>query len=188
MMKRMVALLLCAVLLLGLVGCGKDTGEDPATSTPVEESYPEQYVVDPVVNRFVVAFKKQTRYTLAGLAEDGNRVCSAYIDHYPVTITSTDRGLHFAISGGSTPDQQNRILDIFYSIAQVVDPSCTDAQAQAAVTFLKSRTEIETNYRVCNGVLVNSFVPITEVAAANIHVDCRMDFTALDYLPEKEEE
>jgi len=179
-MKRIFLLFLCAALLTGVAGCGDEPQTDPI-GTP-EESYAEQYVVDPVINRFILAFNKQERYVLAGMVQNADLSCTAYVDICQVTMVATQQGLHFSLTGGNTIEQQNRMLDIFYSIAQVIDPSCTDAQAQTAVDHFKSQTDVVTNHRVSNYVSVNAYVPIVHMDT--VQVDCRMEFTATNYLPE----
>lgn len=180
-MKRFLLIFLCAALLMGVAGCGEEPQTDPIDSP--EESYTEQYVADSVINRFILAFNEQERYVLAGMVQNADLSCTAYIDICQVTMVATERGLHFNLTGGNTVEQRNRMLDIFYSIAQVTDPSCTDAQAQAAVDHFKQQTSVVTNHRVSNYVSVNAYVPIVHMDT--VQVDCRMEFTATNYLPEK---
>lgn len=186
MMKRLLVWMLCLALLLVPAGCGEETPDDtPQTSSAAEsdESGENQYVVDPLINRFILAFEKQHRYVLAGLVQNTDLSCTAYVDVCKVTMRSSERGLHFTLFGGDTEEVRDRMLDIFYSIAQVTDPSCTDEQAQIAVNYLKSRTETIANHRVSNYVTVNAYVPIVQMDT--VQVDCRMEFTATNYLPEE---
>jgi len=113
-MKRIFLLFLCAALLTGVAGCGDEPQTDPI-GTP-EESYAEQYVVDPVINRFILAFNKQERYVLAGMVQNADLSCTAYVDICQVTMVATQQGLHFSLTGGNTIEQQNRMLDIFYGL------------------------------------------------------------------------
>lgn len=177
-MKRLLLFCLCAALLLGCVGCGKEPAE-PANSA--DESLPAKYAIDPNVDLFIQAFDKQTRYTLAGLTHNGDYSCTAYIDLCQLTITPTPKGLHFALTGGSTEEQRDRMLDVFYSVAQAADASCSDAQAQAAVSYLRAQTESVGNYRISNYVTVTAYVPIVNMDT--VKVDCRMEFVATNYQP-----
>ena len=179
-MKRCVLLLLCIALLLCGVGCREQdsTPQNNPVSTP-ESSGPNQYVVDPVINRFILEFEKQQRYVLAGLTQNSDLSCVAYIDMCEITMRTTERGLCFSIVGGTTEELRDLMLDIFYSIAQVVDPSCTDQQAQTAVDYLTASDRVITHYKVSADVTVDSYVPLA--SNPTVTVDSRMDFTALDY-------
>ena len=183
-MKRFLLPILCLILLLGAVGCGEDAPQNNNPSSSVDESYAEQYVVDPVINRFLIAFKQQKRYTLAGMVQNTDLSCTAYIDVCQVTLRSTQRGLHFTLTGGNTEAQRNRMLDVFYSIAQVTDPSCTDTQMQTALNHFTAQTDPVMNHRVSNDITVNTYVPV--IQTDTVQVDCRMEFTATNYLPEEE--
>lgn len=179
-MKRCVLLILCVALLLCGMGCREQdpTPQKDPVSTP-ETSGPNQYVVDPVINRFILEFEKQERYVMAGLVQNTDLSCVAYIDMCQVTMRATERGLCFSIVGGNTEDLRDRMLDIFYSIAQVVDPSCTDQQAQSAVDHLTASDRVITHYKVSADVTVDSYVPLA--SNPTVQVDSRMDFTALGY-------
>lgn len=183
-MKRCVLLLLCISLLLCGVGCRE---QDPVNKNdPVsipESSGPNQYVVDPVINRFLLEFEKQQRYVLAGLTQNSDLSCVAYIDMCEITMRTTERGLCFSIVGGNTEDLRERMLDIFYSIAQVVDPSCTDQQAQMAVDYLAASDRVITHYKVSADVTVDSYVPLA--SDPSVQVDSRMDFSAIGYKTEE---
>lgn len=184
MMKKLLFVLLCLCLLTGAVGCGKT----PAATNPLdpeisETSGPPQYVVDPLINRFILAFNQQTRYTLAGLTQKGNLSCTATIDQCELTLTSTKYGLHFSLTGGREEAQRDRMLDIFWSVAQAADPSCSNQQAQNAVDYCTAATDTVVNHKVSQYVTINSYVPITRTNS--VTVDCRMDFTASNYMPEE---
>ena len=188
-MKRILLTILCLILLLSAVGCGTShTDPDTHTNKPTTdlsgESGPNQYVVDPVINRFILAFEKQNRYVLAGLTQNADLSCTAYLDVCQVTMHTTEHGLHFSLTGGDTEAVRNRMLDIFYSIAQVTDTTATNSQMDAAVSYLQAQTETITNHRVSNYVTVNAYVPIVNMDT--VRVDCRMDFTATNYRPEEE--
>lgn len=183
-MKRCVLLLLCVALLLCGVGCRE---QDPApqndpTGTPESDGV-NQYVVDPVINRFILEFEKQERYVMAGLVQNADLSCVAYVDMCQVTMYSSERGLCFSIVGGTTEDLRDRMLDIFYSIAQVVDPSCTDQQAQTAVDYLTASDRVITHYKVSANVTVDGYVPLA--SDPTVTVDSRMEFAALGYTAEE---
>ncbi len=183
-MKRFLLLILCLILLLGAVGCGEDAPQNNKPTVTPDESYAEVYVLDPVINRFILAFNQQKRYTLAGMVQNADLSCTAYIDICQVTMRSTQRGLYFTLTGGNTEAQRNRMLDVFYSIAQVADPSCTDTQMQAALSHFTAQTDVVMNHRVSNDITVNTYVPVTQTDT--VQVDCRMEFTATNYRPEEE--
>lgn len=183
-MKRCLLLLLCVALLLCGVGCGE---QDPTPQkTPVSDptsNGPKQYATDPAVNRFILDFQKQHRYVMADLTEQVDLSCVAYIDMCHVTIYPSERGLCFSIVGGNTEELRNRMLDIFYSLAQVADPSCTDQQAQAAVDYLTASDSVVTKYKVNDKVIVDNYVPLANVPT--VVVDSRMEFTILGYQAEE---
>lgn len=183
-MKRIALLLLCLAILIGAVGCGdaEPTPQDKPTVSVPDESATPQYVVDPLINRFILEFEQQKRYVLAGLSQNSDLSCTGYIDVCQLTMRTTPQGLHFSLTGGDDIKARDRMLDIFYSIAQVADPSCTDSQMNAALTYLEAQTETITNHRVSNYITVNAYVPI--VRLETVKVDCRMDFTATNYRPE----
>ena len=116
---------------------------------------------------------------MAGLMQNTDLSCVAYIDLCQVTMRATERGLCFSIVGGNTEDLRNRMLDIFYSIAQVVDPSCTDQQAQTAVDYLTTSDRVITHYKVSADVTVDSYGP--QASSSGVHEDSRMDFSAIGY-------
>ena len=186
-MKKLLLLLLCVSLLLGAVGCGKTPAatnpDDQLDSSLSDASSGNKYVVDDAINRFIVAFNQQTRYTLAGLTQKGDLSCTATIDLCQLTITSTKYGLHFSLTGGDEEAQRDRMLDVFWSLAQVADDSCSDQQAKKAVDYLKAATETITSHKVSQYVTVNSYVPI--IRTNGVTVPCRMDFTASNYIPEE---
>lgn len=183
-MKKLLLVLLCLSLLMGAVGCGKT----PAANNPLdpdisETSGPPQYVVDPLINSFILAFNEQTRYTLAGLTQNGNLSCTATIDQCELTLTSTKYGLHFSLTGGREEAQRDRMLDVFWSLAQAADPTCDDQQAENAVNYCKAAADTVTNRKVSQYVTINTYVPI--IRANGVTVDSRMDFTASNYMPEE---
>ena len=188
MLKRILLIALCLTLLLGIVGCGEDTTETPATTTTTtttaqdDDALP-QYVVDEQINRFILAFEKQTRYELAGLTQNSDLSCTAYIDTCTLTMRSTQHGLLFSIDGGHTEKERSRMLDIFYSIGQTTDPSCSNSQMDTAVAYLAAQTENVGNYRVSNYVKVLAYIPI--VNQDTVKVPCRMEFLATNYLAAK---
>ena len=183
-MKRCLLLLLCVALLLCGIGCREQEPADKndPVSTP-ESDGTNQYVVDPVINRFILEFEEQQRYVMAGLVQNADLSCVAYVDMCQVTMYSSDRGLCFSIVGGNTEELRNRMLDIFYSIAQVVDPSCTDQQAQTAVDYLTASDSVITHYKVSADVTVDGYVPLA--SDPTVTVDSRIEFTALGYTAEE---
>ena len=188
MLKRILLIALCLTLLLGIVGCGEDTTETPATTTTTttttqdDDALP-QYVVDEQINRFILAFEKQTRYELAGLTQNSDLSCTAYIDTCTLTMRSTQHGLLFSIDGGHTEKERSRMLDIFYSIGQTTDPSCTNSQMESAVRYLAAQNQTPGDYKVSNFVTVVAYVPIVNLET--VKVPCRMEFLATNYLSAK---
>lgn len=185
MMKRVLLIALCMALLMGTVGCGRDAAETPSapTTTTTTTTGTPQYVLDEQINRFILAFKQQQRYVLAGLTQNADRSCTAYIDVCEITMRSTKSGLLFSITGGHSAKDRDRMLDIFYSVGQVTDPSCTNSQMESAVRYLAAQTETVGNYRVSNYVKVAAYVPIINLET--VKVPCRMEFLATNYLSAK---
>lgn len=180
-MKRYLLILLSLLMLFCTAGCQEDT-ENP-DSFASEESHTPQYVIDEVVNRFILTFRGQKRYVLAGLTQGSDGSCTAEIDQCQIKMTSTAQGLHVALQGGSTTEARDRMLDIFATIAKTVDVSCTARQVEDATAYLKEQTGHIGAYRVSNYVKVLGYVPV--IATDTVQVDCRMEMLVMHYLPEE---
>ena len=200
-MKRILLLALCLLMLVGAVGCGtKPSNQTTTTTTEDPTPYPTQtatgftttttgstttvqttttipqYVADPVVNQYLLDFEKQTRYTLVGMHQNSDKSVTAYIDAHTIIIRSTQYGLHFSLTGGSTKADRDRMLDIFASLAQVADPSCSNNRMESALIYLKGQKNSVAKHEVSDTLTVTGYVPIID--NDTVHVDCRMEFIA----------
>lgn len=209
-MKRAFIIALCLLMLAGVVGCGSQSAPqtNPTTTTVDPTPYPTQtatgftttttgsgtttqtttkapqYVLDPVINQYILDFEKQTRFVLAGLHQNRDKSVTAYIDLFEITIRTTPSGLHFSLTGGDTKADRDLMLDIFVSLAQVADPNCSNNRIESAVIFLKGQKKAIANHEVSDALLVSTYVPITD--EDTVRVPCRMEFIATKRLPATE--
>ena len=191
-MKRILLVVLCLAMLWGTAGCGTDlapqnpqeqpiAGTRPTQSTTAAPTLPQvteppQYLIDQTVNQYVLDFEKQTRYTLAGMSQNADLSCSAYIDVCKVTIRSTQYGLYISLTGGHTKEDRDRMLDVFYTMAQVADPSCSDNRMESALIYLKAQKKAIANHEVSDTITVTTYVPV--INDDTVKVPCRMEFIA----------
>lgn len=181
-MKRILALCVCVLMLVGLTACNNNL-INPYDGS--EDSTPTRYVMDEALNSFITDFNKQNRYTMAGMVQEADGSVSAEIDVCTVHLISTKYGVHISLMGGDTEASRDRMLDIFATITKAADGSCTDAQLTAVTDRYKQQTESSSGeYRVSNYVKVLAFVPV--INEGTVKVDCRMELLAMKYLPAAE--
>ena len=208
-MKRVLALLLCVVLLTGVTACKKNKKQD--TTTPTTTTTQQQkptYALDPMINRFFTEFiaKYGTESldvqsirrgpgTESTKPEDLIKEYIATIDGLTVTVRNASYKieaegqdpqtvylLRVAIEGGTTEAARDRMLNIFSLVARATDPGCTTAMADAAIEDMKKRTEtISANdyYKVSSYVNVLHYTPLNKQYPA----PSRIEIQVMNYVP-----
>lgn len=204
-MKRLLALLLCLVMLMSLTACkkNKDYGQYTPTTTTGEPQDPS-YAIDPLINRFFTDFV--VKYGVESLdvqsirrapgtadtpAEDLTKEYIATINGLTVTLrnasyTVNAEGqepyetclLRITIEGGSTVKSRDRMMQIFAMAARIVDPGCTTDMTDKAIAEMEKMTETG-SYRVSNYVKVERYTPIVE----EYGVPTKIEMLAMNYVP-----
>lgn len=185
MLKRLLLLTLCGVLMLVCAACGE---QEPAKQQPTQtnETYPITYVPNETVNRFIVTFKERSGLSLQGITQ------GAAPDEYVMTLngcqmsmTPSATGMGVVILGERGEVGQKNLFTAFSHIANAADKSCTTAQLDAAIAFMKKQTGSSTEFRVCNEVKILSYSPSVKVGgSATPH---RLDLVLLNYVQVKGE-
>lgn len=181
-MKKILIFLLCGVMLLSLTACKKSS----VSNTPEEEEYPEMYVEDLAVNRFLLDFKERTGITPQGLGR--GTVSGEYslsVNLCEVRLLSTENGLRISILSGNTQEDMDRLLFVFEKVCKAADTSLTAGQLANAKDYLNKQTETVGNYRISNYLKILAFTPLVNVET--VKLDCKIDLLAMNYLPVNEE-
>ena len=208
-MKRVLALLLCAVLLTGVTACKKNKKQDTTTpTTTTTEKQDPTYALDPMINRFFTEFIekygddsldvqsiRRGPGTESTKPEDLIKEYIATIDGLTVTVRNASYKvetegqdpqtvylLRVAIEGGTTEASRDKMLNIFSLVARATDPGCTITMTNIAVEDMKKRTEtISTNdyYKVSNYVNVLHYTPFNP----QYGVPARIEMQTMNYVP-----
>ena len=204
-MKRLLLILLCLLMMVGMVACGeKETGK-PAVEE--EEKGPVVYALDDVINRFFADFTDkysglymdtQSIRRAPGSAntkpEDLTKEYLAVINGCNITLrnatyeTENDKGekltmyqLRIIIEGGSTTKARDNMMKTFSLMAAVADPDCTLKEIETAVDKMEKMTSTGA-YRVSTYLQVERYTPIVE----EVGVPCKIEMVALNYVPKAE--
>lgn len=201
-MKRVLALLLCVLLVFSMTACKKEkkekTGEkDPSiTSTtatiatePTEE-VTRVYALNEVINRFFVRFlevspaNKMDVDTIKRGKTDINEY-TAVINDCAVTIKDVSKkqfasgkryALQITIMGGKSEVTVERMLDAFALISVAADPGLTKESAEAAAERLAEQKKITEPCAISERVFLQGYT-------ADIANDvCHMDLFIIDPL------
>ncbi len=188
-MKRVLALLLCAVMVLSLSACKKKDKEGqeqttaPSTTTTTE-TYNKLYAHNEIINRFFAEYlakntdldtdtirrgKDQSEY-VAVISECDVTITDVSAKEYPSGVRYA---MQIAIEGGVTEKERNAMLAVFAKIAMTVDTSCYQNTVDSAVTTLEAATKPQ-EMRVSSFVRVASYSPIIENKEMSISTPCRM--------------
>lgn len=180
-MKRVLALLLCAVTLLGLSACKKEeqpitipTASSATTTTATTEETPMVYAHNEVINRFFVQFveRHNGKYLDTATIRRGKDVNEyvATINECQVTVMDVSKknyasgeryALQFEIIGGTTDKQVTRMLEAFAAVALGVDRDCTENATDNAVAILQKMTKpLSTTTRVGDRVYIAHYTPV----------------------------
>ena len=206
-MKRVLALLLCLVMLLSITACKKKDGVGsyvPTTTTAAEEKVDPTYALDPIVNRFFVEFLdkygtdvmnvqsiRRAPGTESTPTEDLTKTYLCEINGLNVTVrnasyTATPEGqepydvylLRIAIEGGLTESSRDKMMQVFSLIARSVDTGCSDKLANDAIETMEAMTE-GGEVRVSSFVKVERYTPIVK----EYGVPTKIEMLAVNYIP-----
>lgn len=203
-MKRVLALLLCALLVLSLSAC-KKAAEDKnkkkdavvttttaATPTTTEstEAVARTYAHNEVINRFFVRFmevhngKKLDPDTINRGKEDINEY-TAVINDCTVTVKDVSKkqfasgkkyALQITIVGGKSDVTVERMLDAFALIGVAADPGLSLESAEAAAQHLATLDRLVEPCVISERVFLQSYT-------ADVANDaCHMDLFVMDPL------
>ena len=205
-MKRILALLLCLVMLLSITACKKKDGVGsyvPTTTTTGEKTDPA-YALDPVINRFFVEFLgkygtdvmnvqsiRRAPGTESTPAEDLIKEYLCNINGLNVTVrnasyTATPEGqepydvylLRISIEGGHTVESRDRMMQVFSLIARSVDTGCSEKLANEAIATMEAMTE-GGEVRVSSFVKVERYTPIVK----EYGVPTKIELVVMNYVP-----
>lgn len=194
-MKRVLLILLCLLMLLGMTACNQpEPAPSTETTTTEQNEIIAYYAHDPVIDRFFVDFiKKHTSYlnptTILRGADTSEY--KAVIDQCNVVLrnvsTEVSVGpttmpmylLRISIEGGSTEESRERMLGVFAMIARLTDSTCTKETTDAAVAHLSAQKSTVADYSVSSNVKVECYVPIVKQHG----VPCRIELLIHNYAP-----
>ena len=184
-MKKLLTILLCGLLVLGLTACGGNTKTDEptvTTTTTAEEEGEKVYVEDPTVNRFLNDMYAKSDIQLLGTA-NGSKLGEyiLYTNNCEITIYPLEHGLYLDICGGRSEKDLERAISLFRHITQLVDASATEARVNEASDMMRKPDNNFSEYRVSNYVKILYFQALS--TQPNISIDCHIELMLLNYLP-----
>lgn len=160
-MKKVLVLLLCAVMVLGVTACGEEEKQD-AVRTPVSStsttsttipSGPVAYAHNEIINRFFVRFVRAHKdlHMDKDTIRRGKDLSEyvATINECAVTVTDVSNkvypsgntfALQIDILGNVTDTAQDKLLAALVNIAVAADTECTKADADQAAAMLETLT------------------------------------------------
>ena len=194
-MKRLLTILLCLLMVIGLVACG-NTEENTNTTPTVEEEEQGEvtYAVDPLINRFfnelIAAYPKamdpfsirrgdDTTEYMAVIGECNVTVRNVSYDVTPETGEKpyTVQQLRLHIEGGLTEQSRDKMMKAFSQIVKTIDTGCSTSLINSAIQHMETQTETLMDYRFTNFVKVERYIPIVK----EVGVPCRIDLLTVNY-------
>ena len=194
-MKRLLTILLCLLMVIGLVACG-NTEENTNTTPTVEEEEQGEvtYAVDPLINRFfnelIAAYPKamdpfsirrgdDTTEYMAVIGECNVTVRNVSYDVTPETGEKpyTVQQLRLHIEGGLTEQSRDKMMKAFSQIVKTIDTGCSSSLINSAIQHMETQTETLMDYRFTNFVKVERYIPIVK----EVGVPCRIDLLTVNY-------
>lgn len=188
-MKRVLALLLCAVMVCSMTACGKKDKKEETTSTtatttaPVTttttEPVPVVYAYNDIINRFFFNYmavhnglKIDTDTIRRHPNKPDNTVYLVQINECEVTVTDVSKkkfpsGVGYALQvdivGDVTAESVDRLMTAFVFVAMAADEGCSRQLAEHAVEQLEDLTSPTTaELRVSQFVRVASYSPVVQ--------------------------
>ena len=196
-MKRVLALLLCLVLVIGMTACGekekKKTAKPTTTATPTTTAQVKTYAHNEIINRFLVSFMElhKGKYIDTASLHRGKDL-SEYIvtiNECQVTIMDVSKknyssgeryALQFEIVGGTDDKAADRLLEAFAAVTLAMDRDCTTASTDNAVEMLKKLTKpMSSRTRISDRVYIAYYTP---VVTDPVLQPCRISLFAKDDL------
>ena len=195
-MKRVLALLLCLVLVIGMTACGKKEEKKTTpntTATPTTTAQAKTYAHNEIINRFLVSFMElhKGKYIDTASLHRGKDL-SEYIvtiNECQVTImdvsnkkySSGERyALQFEIVGGTDDKAADRLLEAFAAVTLAMDRDCTTTSTDNATEMLKKLTKpMSSRTRISDRVYIAYYTP---VVTDPVLQPCRISLFAKDDL------
>lgn len=194
-MKRVLAFLLCAVLVFGITACGKKeikkTTPTTTAAATTTEAQTKTYAHNEVINRFFVSFMERHggKYIDTSTIRRGKDLSEyiATINECEVTIMDVSKktyasgvryALQFEIVGGTGDKDLSRMLEAFGAIAQGVDSTCTASSTDNAASMLQKMTKAyDTLTRISDRVYLAYYTPIITDPVTQ---PCRISLLTMD--------
>ena len=188
-MRKLLSVLLCGALLLGLAACGTPADTDTTTQTtePTEEVGTKIYVDDPTLNQFINDLYDRSDLQLLGTArgtEEGQYIL--YANDCEVTARSHPQGLYLDICGGKSEKGVERAISLFRYFSKIADSSANDQRLNAAIEKMGVRDSSFSDYRVSNYVKILRYISLS--SEPTVSVSCHIEILLMNYLPIEEEE
>ena len=207
-MKRFLLILLCLLMVVGMVACGKQETNKPAVKEE-EEQGPVIYARDDVINRFFTDFVEtyhglhldpQSIRRAPGNAntkpEDLTKEYLATINGQNITLRNAtyevenDKGvlltmyqLRIIIEGDTTEKSRDTLMNTFSLIASIADPDCSQKAIETAVEKMEEMTHTG-SIDISTFLKVENYTPIVE----EFGVPCKIEMIALNYVPKTDKE
>lgn len=207
-MKRFLLILLCLLMVVGMVACGKQETNKPAVDEE-EEQGPLIYARDDVINRFFTDFidtyhglhlDPQSIRRAPGNAntkpEDLTKEYLAVVNGLNITLRNAtyevenDKGvlltmyqLRIIIEGGGTVKSRDTLMNTFSLFAPIADPDCSQREIETAVDKMEKMTG-PGSLPVSTFLKVENYTPIVE----EVGVPCKIEMIALNYVPKTDKE
>ena len=181
-MRKLLCLLLCGALMLGLAACGDAEPDVTEPTQPTEETYIKVYVDDPTVNQFITAIYEAGDMQLLGTSRgeyEGQYIL--YTNDCEVTVSATQYGLYVDICGGRTEKSLERVFSLFRYFSLAVDKSCTAQRLDDTISLMKEQGRNFGSYRVSNYVKVLAYTPLS--TEPTVSIDCHVEMLLMNYLP-----
>lgn len=193
-MKRVLALLLCVVLVIGVTACGKKEVKKttPTTTAPATTATEQAktYAHNEVINRFFVSYmERHNGKDIDTTSINRGKDLSEYtvnISECQVTIMDVSNkayssgryALQVEIIGGTDTKALERMMNAFANIALAADADCTTDSTDNAVSMLTKMTKpFSTRTRISDRVYVAYYTP---VVTDPVSQPCRMSLWILD--------
>lgn len=187
MLKRLLLLALCGILLLSFAACGEETDEEDVQQNATEETYPQTYVPNETINRFLVTLKSRLGYQSLNI-EKGNAPDEyrLFLNGCYVSLSPSAYGIGAVITAEKGEESQERLMAVFRHLTRAADKSCTPAQLDEAIARMKASPAACANLRVCNEVKILNYQPSVQVGGSA--TDHRLDLLLMNYIQVETEE
>lgn len=197
-MKRVLALLLCLVLVIGMTACGekekKKTAKPSTTATPTTTAQVKTYAHNEIINRFLVSFMElhKGKYVDTASLHRGKDLSEYIVTVNGCEVTIMDvsakeypsgerYALQFEIIGGTDAKAVDLLLEAFAAVTLAADRDCTTASTDNATEMLKKMTKpLSSRTRISDRVYVAYYTPVVDNEYTT--QPCRISLLAKDDL------